>query len=215
MHDAIATGTDVWTHRVLATVARNLGEGGRGDVASLANSLAQSPWWEGCPTAASALGDAGANRYRRLSLRQPQGPEDYAVLLIAWPPGHATPIHDHDGLWGIELVLDGALQVESFAIAVTPSLQLVPRETTPLGIGDHAAFSDQDYAHRCRNLSARRPALTLHVFAGADNRCGSGSHCVFPVRKQHTLRGESLTHGDVIPQVVHDPHGRHDSRCAP
>ena len=170
MHDAIATGTEVWTHRVLATIARNLGEGGRGDVVSLAHSLAQSPWWNGCPTAAGVLAGAGANRYRRLSLRQPQGPDDYAVLLIAWPPRHATPIHDHDGLWGIELVLDGALQVESFAIAVTPSLQLVQRGTMPLGIGDHAAFSDRDYAHRCRNLSAQRPALTLHVYGGALER---------------------------------------------
>jgi len=168
MRDAIAVGTDVWTHRVLATVARSLGEGGRGDVAFLADALAPSPWWEGCPVAADAL--AGAGRYRRLSLRRPQGSDDYAVLLIAWPPGHATPIHDHDGLWGIELVLDGVLQVESFAIAVTPSLQLVPRETTPLGIGDHAAFSDRDYAHRCRNLSVQRPALTLHVYGGALER---------------------------------------------
>jgi Cysteine dioxygenase type I. len=167
MRDAIEAGTDVWAHRVLATVARSLGEGGRGDVAALADALASSPWWEGCP-AADAL--AGAGRYRRLSLRQPQGADGYAVLLIAWPPGHATPIHDHDGLWGIELVLDGVLQVESFAIAVTPSLQLVPRQTTPLGIGDHAAFSDRDYAHRCRNLSVQRPALTLHVYGGALER---------------------------------------------
>lgn len=170
MHNAIAAGTDVWTHRVLATIARNLGEGGRGDAAALGHALAQSPWWEGCPTAAGVLAGAGPVRYRRLSLRQPQGTDDYAVLLIAWPPGHATPIHDHDGLWGIELVLDGALQVESFAIAVAPSLQLVPRETMPLGIGDHAAFSDQDYAHRCHNLSVQRPALTLHVYGGALER---------------------------------------------
>ena len=168
MHDAKTGGTDVWTHRVLAAVARSLGEGGRGDTAALAGALAQSPRWEGCPTADGVA--AGAHRYRRLSLRQPQGPDDYAVLLIAWPPGHATPIHDHDGLWGIELVLDGVLQVESFAIAVAPSLQLVPRGTVPLGIGDHAAFSDRDYAHRCRNLSAQRPALTLHVYGGALKR---------------------------------------------
>ncbi|MGN6739462.1 cysteine dioxygenase [Dyella sp.] len=164
MHDAIVGGTDVWTHRVLAAIARSLGAGGRGDVAALAAVLAQSPWWEGCPSASSV------ERYRRLSLRPPQDSDDYAVLLIAWPPGHATPIHDHDGLWGIELVLDGVLQVEAFSIALDPSLRLVPRETAPLGVGDHARFSDRDYAHRCRNLSAQRPALTLHVYGGALDR---------------------------------------------
>lgn len=33
-------------------------------------------------------------------------------------------------------------------------------------VGDHAAFSDRNYAHRWRNLSAHRPALFLHIHGG-------------------------------------------------
>ena len=38
------------------------------------------------------------------------------------------------------------------------------------GIGDAAACSGRDYAHVCRNLSANRTALSLHVYGGALER---------------------------------------------
>lgn len=165
-------GFAFWSERVLAAVAHGVADAAVPDLARLAQVLARSPWWDGCPEAAAAL-RADAPGYRRMALRQAETAGDYAVLLIAWPAGHATPIHDHDGLWGIELVLDGVLQVESFAMEVAPALRLVPRDVVPLGIGDHTTFSDRDYAHRCRNLSAQRPALSLHVYGGALQRYGA------------------------------------------
>ncbi|MBA2078935.1 cysteine dioxygenase family protein [Rhodanobacter sp. PCA2] len=170
MCDAHPNSTAVWTHRVLAATARGVGDGRDVAVAQLTRSLAHAAWWEGCPAGADVFPAGTPPRYRRISLREPLYADDYSVLLIAWPPGHATPIHDHDGLWGLELVLDGILGVESYAIEVTPSVRLAPRGVTPLGIGDHATFSDADYAHRCRNLSAQRPALSLHVYGGALRR---------------------------------------------
>jgi predicted metal-dependent enzyme (double-stranded beta helix superfamily) len=99
------------------------------------------------------------------------GDEAYSCLLIAWPAGHRTPIHDHDGLWGIELVLDGALEVQEFTIAGEPD---APRPTHArslmLGIGDAAVFTHRRYAHRCRNLSSTRAALSLHVYGGVLDR---------------------------------------------
>ena len=40
----------------------------------------------------------------------------YTGLIMVWPPGYSTPIHDHDGLWGIEWVLQGALGVDDFEV---------------------------------------------------------------------------------------------------
>ena len=90
--------------------------------------------------------------------------------MIIWPPDHHTPVHDHDGLWGIEFILDGVLEVEGFALTLEPAPQLVSRGASTFGIGDHAAFSGADYAHRCRNLSSQQPALSLHVYGGALDR---------------------------------------------
>jgi predicted metal-dependent enzyme (double-stranded beta helix superfamily) len=172
MHDALAhtqaTGKEAlrgWSDRVLALVDEHLG-GRRGavDPRSLATALAETAYWPASPRAREVAGRQ-ATPYLRVPLADHPA-RDYEALLILWPPGHATPIHDHAGLWGIELVLDGVLAVEAFALSLQPAPRLVARDRTILGAGDHAAFSGADYAHRCRNLSAQQPALSLHVYGG-------------------------------------------------
>jgi predicted metal-dependent enzyme (double-stranded beta helix superfamily) len=89
-----------------------------------------------------------------------------SVLVMAWPPGYATPSHDHSNLWGLELSLYGALEVESWSrpSASTP-WQLRGRDW--LGPGDATWFdADIQTMHRCRNLSKHETALTLHIYGG-------------------------------------------------
>lgn len=135
------------------------------DPSLLGERLARAAWWEGCPRAQEIMDAAGTRDYCRIPLPTPPSCE-YEALLIAWPAGHVTPVHDHDGLWGMELVLDGVLQVEAFDLHVGDELHLHPRETLLLGLGDSTTFSEADYAHRCRNLSAHHPALSLHIYGG-------------------------------------------------
>jgi predicted metal-dependent enzyme (double-stranded beta helix superfamily) len=89
-----------------------------------------------------------------------------SVLVMAWPPGYTTPSHDHAGLWGIELSLYGALEVESWSRESTAhAWQLRGRDW--LGPGDATWFdADIPYMHRCRNLSRQETALTLHIYGG-------------------------------------------------
>jgi len=172
MHDALlrnqATETQAltdWSSRVLVLINDYIDHHAIVDTQALAEALAAATTWPGCPHASDVTGDGEAT-YLRIPLSN-QHSRNYEGLLILWPPGHATPIHDHAGLWGLELVLDGALEVEAFSLSLQPSPQLVPRDQAMLGIGDHAAFSGADYAHRCRNLSAQKPALSLHIYGGA------------------------------------------------
>lgn len=93
----------------------------------------------------------------------------YTGLIMVWPPGYSTPIHDHDGLWGIEWVLQGALGVDDFELADSGDGYTQPRfvGTTVLDEGHSCAFlGTRGHAHRCCNLSARRPAITLHLYGG-------------------------------------------------
>lgn len=136
------------------------------DVSELRDALTSLVWTDGCPRAASFFSDAQAPRYRR-QLIAAASDRSYTILLIAWPPGYVTPLHDHAELWGIELVLDGALQVDEYfsdGDAQQPALQ--PHRSLMLGSGDAAVFIDPAYVHRCRNLSAHQPALSLHVYGG-------------------------------------------------
>jgi predicted metal-dependent enzyme (double-stranded beta helix superfamily) len=89
-----------------------------------------------------------------------------SVLVLAWPPNHLTPVHDHAGLWGLEMTLVGALEVQSYTRdASTGDLRLHGRDW--LGPGDGTWFDgDRNHAHRCRNLSRFDTALSLHVYGG-------------------------------------------------
>jgi predicted metal-dependent enzyme (double-stranded beta helix superfamily) len=89
----------------------------------------------------------------------------YTGLIMVWPAGHSTPIHDHSGLWGIEMVLQGALSVEDYALVDDTELRHVG--TSVLEEGQSCAFlGTEGHAHRCTNLSSRRAAVTLHVYGG-------------------------------------------------
>ncbi len=136
------------------------------EVGDLRDSLTSLAWAEGCPRAASFFAGTQTPRYRR-QLIAAAADRSYTMLLIAWPPGYVTPLHDHAELWGIELVLDGALQVDEYfsdGDPLQPALQ--PHRSLMLGSGDAAVFIDPAYVHRCRNLSAHQPALSLHVYGG-------------------------------------------------
>ncbi len=93
----------------------------------------------------------------------------YTGLIMVWPAGHSTPIHDHAGLWGIELVLQGSLGVEDYELIGNAYGDVQPRfvGTTLLGQDESCAFlGTAGHAHRCTNLSTRHPAITLHIYGG-------------------------------------------------
>ena len=104
---------------------------------------------------------------RWLFEREQQG--RYTGLIMVWPSGYSTPIHDHDGLWGIEWVLQGALGVDDFEVVDRADGYADTRfiGTTVLDEGQSCAFlGTRGHAHRCSNLSSRRPAITLHLYGG-------------------------------------------------
>jgi predicted metal-dependent enzyme (double-stranded beta helix superfamily) len=93
----------------------------------------------------------------------------YTGLIMVWPPGYSTPIHDHDGLWGVEWVLQGGLSVDDFELVDGGDGHAQPRfvGTTLLEEGHSCTFlGTRGHAHRCSNLSSRRPTITLHLYGG-------------------------------------------------
>lgn len=175
MYDALATLNHAWNERVLTAIEGCLGEQGQVDVDYIAATLSHVAIWPGCPQATTLSPTSEAPSYRRIPLGVGNA-RNYEALLIVWPPGYATPIHDHDGLWGMEFVLDGVLEVESFQLLPQPPIHLERDHCQVVGVGDHVAFSQADYAHRCRNLSRNRQALSLHVYGGELNRYRSFAH---------------------------------------
>ena len=133
------------------------------DLANLKERLIELAWHPDCPRTATTA-TQGYQRHLLASTVDGQ----CSVLLIAWPPNDRTPLHDHGGLWGIELVIDGALSVQEYRVGdERNATRLSLERSLMLGIGDAAFFSGRDYVHSCRNLSPNRAALSLLVYGGA------------------------------------------------
>ena len=154
------------TLKTLRAIALEHGTAERPDLATMARELGRV-----------VHQDASALAIRLASLRQrrhgferwllaERSKPPISVLILAWPPNHATPVHDHAGLWGLEMTLVGALEVQSYRRdAASGELSLHGRNW--LGPGDGVWFEgDRERAHRCRNLSRHDTALSLHVYGG-------------------------------------------------
>lgn len=123
---------------------------------------------------------------------------NFSVLVMAWPANYATPVHDHSGLWGLEMVLYGALEVQSYTRDRFDELQ--PQGTDWLGPGDAGWFdaNEEGYVHRCRNLSRQEVALSLHVYGG-DLAKYSSYEQVEPSGRWKAMPQRSVLAGQLIP----------------
>lgn len=164
MHDRPMTPRVAWMQRVLSCLDDALSASQAFDAARLAQALAPVSAWDGCP-ASGDIFSGGQAAYRRMPLACNQA-LGYEALLIAWPPGHVTPIHDHAGLAGLVLVLDGSLEEEAFILSKDARLHLAARQKITANAGGCLLITDADQAHRCRNPSLERTALSLHVYGG-------------------------------------------------
>ncbi len=150
--------------KALRDIAFDYGVGEHPDLASMARELSRAVYQDKTSLndglASLRLRNRGFERWVVARRRH------VSVLVMAWPANYATPIHDHAGLWGLELVMHGALEVESWdRDPQGKNLRRVGRDWQ--GPGDASWFdADERYAHRCRNLSRQDTALTLHVYGG-------------------------------------------------
>jgi predicted metal-dependent enzyme (double-stranded beta helix superfamily) len=154
------------TLKILRAIALEHGAAEQPDLASMARELGRVVHQDGLALAERLAPLRARQRgFERWLLAERRKPA-LSVLVMAWPPNHHTPVHDHAGLWGLELALHGALEVQSYARdPVSGDLRMHGRDW--LGPGDGTWFEgDQHHAHRCRNLSRYDTALTLHVYGG-------------------------------------------------
>jgi len=152
-----------WIRAAVAALGERANPDSAAALESLRDRLVPLAFRDDRPRIENFAGDGDSGRFRRHPLPIASG---CSALVMYWPAGYATLPHDHAGLAGIELVIDGALQVDEF-VRVGDGAQLALARSLYLGIGDAAVFAGDAYIHRCRNLSTTRAALSLHVYGGA------------------------------------------------
>ena len=112
---------------------------------------------------------------RHLLHRDPKG--RYSVVIMVWDQGQGTPLHDHSGMWCVEAVYRGRIQVISYTNEGDPqedSEVFRFRETANIfsGVGEAGALIPPFDYHTISNPDADL-AVTIHVYGGEMDRCNT------------------------------------------
>ncbi len=135
------------------------------------------------------------NYARHLLYRDPQG--RFVVAAMVWRPGQGTPIHDHDGSWGLLGLVQGQLKVVNYhpqtdavAPGQVPLLPDPPHE--PCARTDHAVCGCAD-VHQVQNLTGEL-AVSVHVYARDIDKCLVFEPCPLGTEGQFQARVMDLSY---------------------
>jgi 3-mercaptopropionate dioxygenase len=108
---------------------------------------------------------------RRLLYQDPD--ERYSAVVMTWGPGQGTPVHDHGGLWCVEGVVEGQMQVTQYDVRAAGEVFEVEQVGAPLAAGVGSAgrlIPPTDY-HVLANAQPNATSITLHVYGGNLTGC--------------------------------------------
>ena len=99
----------------------------------------------------------------------------YSIMAMTWAPGQGTPIHDHAGMWCVEAVWAGEIEVEQYELMEQREqrFRLERRTVMRTGTGSAGSLIPPHEYHTIANPSAEQPAVTLHIYEGNLNCCST------------------------------------------
>lgn len=108
---------------------------------------------------------------RRLVHRDPE--LGYSVLAMAWGPGQGTPLHDHSGMWCVEAVVEGQIEVCQFRMTERAGsrFRFEPEDRVVAGIGSAGRLIPPFEYHTIANALPDATSITLHVYGGEMQEC--------------------------------------------
>lgn len=118
-----------------------------------------------------------ADRYARRELYRSPG-YGYSVVAMTWGPGQGTPVHDHSGLWCVEGVWSGSLEITQYALVERDAERFRFRAAGGVRAGTGSAGSlipPHEY-HTIANPSPDRTAVSVHVYQAPLLRCARFVH---------------------------------------
>jgi predicted metal-dependent enzyme (double-stranded beta helix superfamily) len=108
---------------------------------------------------------------RRLFHRDPEG--RYTVVAMTWGPRQGTPLHDHAGIWCVECVVDGNMEVAQYDLVSEDqagTYHFVERNRIQAGRGSAGCLIPPFEYHTLANVNDSA-SITLHVYGGEMDHC--------------------------------------------
>ncbi|WP_312368902.1 cysteine dioxygenase family protein [Stenotrophomonas sp.] len=103
----------------------------------------------------------------------------YSIIAMTWGPGQGTPLHDHDGLWCVEGVWQGSLEITPYRMLERDGerYRFAPRDCLRGCKGSAGNLIPPDEFHTLRNSDAEQIAISVHVYQRVMER----SHVFQPI----------------------------------
>jgi len=97
----------------------------------------------------------------------------FCVIAMTWGPGQGTPIHDHAGMWCVEGVWRGDLEITPYELTDQHDdrYRFESRGIMNVGPGSAGSLIPPHEYHTIRNPSTDDIAVTLHVYRGPMTQC--------------------------------------------
>jgi len=97
----------------------------------------------------------------------------YTVVVMTWGPGQQTALHDHAGIWCVECVLQGELNVTQYELLERTAGQyrFLERQSVAATVGDAGCLIPPYEYHVLANRLADRTTITMHVYGGEMDHC--------------------------------------------
>ena len=98
----------------------------------------------------------------------------FTALIMTWGPGQRTALHDHAGIWCVEGVVEGQMEVTRYELTQEHEgghCRFAERGSVPATAGSAGALIPPFEHHVLANALPDRASLTLHVYGGEMDHC--------------------------------------------
>jgi predicted metal-dependent enzyme (double-stranded beta helix superfamily) len=108
---------------------------------------------------------------RRLLHRDPGG--RYTAVVMTWGPGQGTALHDHAGMWCVECVVDGEMEVRQYDLVDERdgTYRFEAQAAMEALKGSAGCLIPPYEYHTLANRRADAPSVTLHIYGGEMDHC--------------------------------------------
>lgn len=96
----------------------------------------------------------------------------YTAVVMTWGPGQGTPLHDHAGIWCVEGVIEGRMDVTQYDLIeeAHDTFRFEEKGCVHAAVGSAGCLIPPFEYHVLAN-ALDEPSITLHVYGGEMRTC--------------------------------------------